>query len=854
MHRDSSDIKTLIRQCDDEPIHLLEHIQPYGFLIAINVDGIILHVSENVGAFINKEAKQLLDENLWSLIDKELAHAIRGAHHRSVIIGKPSNLCSRHIMGSEQAFDLAVHSVNSIIVVEFEPEPTVSHQDDVLTALMNQVSQLKDVPQLYEGIVEALKFATGFDRVMLYKFLSDGAGEVVAEAKNGNMASFLGLRYPASDIPKQARALYKRTLTRTIASVKDNPVPILSEESNTQALDLSQSKLRAVSPVHIQYLKNMGVGASMSISIIIDGELWGLIACHHYSDKIVSSRLLAQLELFSEVFSLELSNRLIQERIRVSEKATSTFTTVLSNLALGQSLAQALVEQLELLKGLIEIDGVGCNFSDEYVKNGAALSHKKVKVLTAYLSQYPDVEIHRLDNLVGADKRLTDDEVAGVLAIKISSSPMDFIFLYRKPITQKVMWAGNPEKRVEKQGNENVLTPRASFDKWVETNSTKSIPWNDLDVERAKSIRLGVMDLTIRHLHEKESIQREAKKRLELLIGELNHRVRNILNLVNAIVGQTSQTKNDVESFVSSLSARISALALGHDQLTHASWKSISFKKLLLNELKAYMVNESAFKIEGPDICVTAHAVTPIVLVFHEMITNAAKYGALSATSNDGRVAITWELDEENGCVIDWEEKGGPPLAHISNEGFGMTVIKSVIPHELGGTAQLFPDITGLKARFSIPKKHIELGDDSDNNEATSMQVTRASFGASIDRKKVGSAFIVEDNLLISLDLQKKLRGIGFKNVEIFGDIGSVRAALAKRDPSMVFLDVHLGNENSFQLGEELNKRGVPFCFITGYGAAIALPEALVDITVLTKPVDTAILAQEISFLGFGAS
>lgn len=850
MQRDSNDINILVRQCDDEPIHILGQVRSYGFLIAVSTEGIVSHISENVGDFLDVEASQLLGENLWEWVGKELAHAIRGAQHQSVIVGKPCHLGLRALKGVADKFDITVHAVGSTVVIELEPESSTVSHDNVLSALMNQVSQFKEISMLYDGIVEVLKFATGFDRVMLYKFLSDGAGEVVAEAKNADMAPFLGLRYPASDIPKQARVLYKRTLTRTIASVNATTSPILSNDDNAPALDLSQSKLRAVSPVHIQYLKNMGVGASMSISIIIEGELWGLIACHHNTDKIVSVPLLSQLELFSEIFSLELSNKLINERIRVSEKATSTFTTILSNLALGQSLASAIVEQLELLKGLIDIDGIGCCFSDEYVKNGAALGHKKVKVLTSYLSKYPDVEVHRLDNLVAADEGLSDGEVAGVLAIKISSSPMDYIFLYRKSITQKVMWAGNPEKRVEKRGNEKVLTPRASFEKWVEVNAAKSISWTELDMERAKSIRLGVMELTIRHLHEKETIQREAKKRLELLIGELNHRVRNILNLVNAIVGQTSQTKNDVNTFVASLSARISALALGHDQLTHASWKSISFKTLLHNELKAYMVNESAFKIEGPDISITAYAVTPVVLVFHEMITNAAKYGALSATSNDGRVAITWSLDKEKGCVIEWEEKGGPPVAAIAGEGFGMTVIKSVIPHELGGKTELFPGMSGLKARFTIPNKHVEEGVRPDEDDV-SLSVTKPAVTPLNERKKTSSAFIVEDNLLISLDLQKKLRGIGFKNVEIFGDIRSVRAALAQRDPSMLFLDVHLGNENSFQLGEDLKKRGVPFFFITGYGAAIALPTALTNVTVLTKPVDTEVLSQEIRNLGF---
>ena len=397
---------------------------------------------------------------------------------------------------------------------------------------------------------------------------------------------------------------------------------------------------------------------------------------------------------------------------------------------------------------------------------------------------------------------------------------------------------------------EEVLTPRASFEKWVETNESTSTPWTTLDIERAKSIRLGVMELTIRHLHEKEQLQREAKKRLELLIGELNHRVRNILNLVSAIIGQTSQNKKDIDEFVISLSSRISALALGHDQLTHASYSSVRFKELLHNELKAYMIDESSFKIEGPDIYLVPYAVTPIVLVFHEMITNAAKYGALSATSNDGKVAITWEVGEE-GCVIKWKELGGPPLHGLGEEGFGMTVIRSVIPHELKGQAMLSTEITGLSAKFTIPSKYIESATDSAVAPRNISKGQSQIVNISKPEKILTSAFIVEDNLLISLDLKKHLKRLGIDKIEIFGDISSARAALAKGKPSMMFLDVHLGNENTFQLGIEIQKLSIPFLFITGYGAAIELPDELYDVDILTKPVDTTLLKRSIEAFGF---
>lgn len=851
MHDETSELTSLVNECDKEPIHLLGRIQNHGFMIVVDREGAITHLSENLGSFVSLPPDKLIGHSFWELLDRKIAHAIRGAQSQAMILGKASYLHSVSLPHCEDIFDLCVHQSAEHLILEFEKTESSGKYEGVITALMAQMSTFSELEELYEGLVESVRTATGYDRVMLYRFLSDGSGEVIAESKLSEMNPFLGLRYPASDIPRQARQLYKKNLIRTISDVNGETFPIIGNNKSDEAsIDLSLSRLRAVSEVHIQYLKNMSVGASMSISLIVEGELWGLIACHHNTEKAIPARLITQLELFAEMFSLELSRRLVNERIRVSEKANATFTRVLSNLSLGKSLNNAIVEQFSLLKTLIDIDGIGCFFSNEYTKAGAAFSSRKIKRLTAILAELPDEDIHQFDNLTDIDGELADEYVAGVLALKISSQPMDYIFLFRNSVIQQVFWAGNPAKRVELKDGKEMLTPRTSFEKWVENNESTSTPWTTLDIERAKSIRLGVMELTIRHLHEKELLQREAKKRLELLIGELNHRVRNILNLVSAIIGQTSQNKKDTDEFVVSLSSRISALALGHDQLTHASYNSVRFKELLHNELKAYMIKDSSFKIEGPDIRILPYAVTPIVLVFHEMITNAAKYGALSATSNEGRVAITWELDE-TGCTIKWEEVGGPPLHGLGEEGFGMTVIKSVIPHELKGKASLRTKITGLKAEFLIPRKYIEFGTSQlGTQHATHGEKTQAVSVANAE-KILTSAFIVEDNLLISLDLKKHLKQLGIDKIDIFGDISSARAALAKGKPSIMFLDVHLRNENTFQLGIEIQKLSIPFLFITGYGAAIELPHELTDVDILTKPVDTKLLKRSIEAFGF---
>ena len=182
-----------------------------------------------------------------------------------------------------------------------------------------------------------------------------------------------------------------------------------------------------------------------------------------------------------------------------------------------------------------------------------------------------------------------------------------------------------------------------------------------------------------------------------------------------------------------------------------------------------------------------------------------------------------------------------------------MTIIKSVIPHELGGNVVLTPSVEGLNALFVIPSKYVEANEDKrdDGQNRVSNSESLHFDGEVLQAVERNSAYIVEDNLLISLNLQKLLKATGFTNVEIFGDVGTAKKALVKRSPQVVFLDVHLGSENTFPLGIELKERGIPFVFITGYGSSLELPDALVGTTILTKPVDPLLLSETINAMGF---
>ena len=231
MHDQTNELSSLVTQCDKEPIHLLGRIQNHGFMIIVDKAGVVTHFSENLDSFANVPGDKLLGDTLWDLLDRKLVHAIRGVQSQAMILGKAAYLHSVSIPHCKDTFDLCIHQSAEHLVLEFEKLESSGKYEGVITALMAQIWMFPELEDLYQGLVESVRTATGHDRVMLYQFLADGSGEVVAESTTSDMAPFLGLRYPASDIPRQARLLYKKNLIRTITDVNGETHRIIGKDS-----------------------------------------------------------------------------------------------------------------------------------------------------------------------------------------------------------------------------------------------------------------------------------------------------------------------------------------------------------------------------------------------------------------------------------------------------------------------------------------------------------------------------------------------------------------------------------------------------------------------------------------------
>ena len=735
----------------------------------------------------------------------------------------------------DQDFDVAIHQSGREVILEFEPsggEPTAPLA--VLRTMALRVERQATLAAVYREVSRQVRGLTGFDRVMVYRFDEDGAGEVVAESINQGFTSYLGLRYPASDIPVQARALYEKNYLRIIADIDATPVsiiPALSPEGDP--LDLTMSGLRSVSPIHIEYLRNMGVQTSMSISVLQGGKLWGLIACHHGTVRHINLEVRSTAELFGQMFSYLLDSRARQEEAEYEVRAGEIHNRIA--IAFSDP-AASLKDMPEFIAGVgdfISADGIGVYCAGEINLSGVTPTKEEFLDLVRFLNKTAAGRVFSSYSLCDIFPSAAEyaAKTAGVLSIPISRVPRDYLVFFRREVVETVRWAGRPDKTASPQAS--ILTPRKSFEAWQEVFRNRSERWSKRELRAAESSRVTLIEMVLRMSESAEANYRASQQSQEVLIAELNHRVRNILGLVRGLVSQSASTANDIRLFVNSIDQRIGSLARAHDLLSSNNGKPASLHDLLRFEIATYSELESRLILVGPDVLLPPKSFTAMALVVHELVTNARKYGALSET--DGVVTVETSLDKVHNILVSWKESGGPAVLHPTRRGFGSTLIEQLIPFEMNGMSkpQFLP--AGFVLDVLLPAAMAEVV----NGAAIGTPVHDAAL-TSIEEtallRLLRMCLVVEDNLFIALDAEDMLRSLGAGKVVIANSIAEARAAMSWEKFSFALLDVNLGSDNSLPIARSLIASGVPFAFGTGYGEALALPEAMTNTPIVSKP------------------
>ncbi|EIZ78107.1 bacteriophytochrome protein [Novosphingobium sp. Rr 2-17] len=840
MNSDSNPDLTL---CDREPITRLDQIQDFAFLVAMANDWTIVRASENCDKFFKATPERLLGTRFDKWISETALHDIR---NRMTILASTTGerIFDLRLVQGLPAVDLSIHFQGDLLIIEGERTQKAERMEaaSMVRAMAARLGKAPTIAKFHHDAARQVLAITGFDRVMIYQFDSDGHGDVIAESTRTGMESFLGLHYPSSDIPQQARELYLLNPFRIIADVAAPTVALLPPaDAVTPPLDLSLSISRAVSPVHVEYLRNMGVDASLSISIVVEEQLWGLIACHANGPRLPSFIMRTASELFGAMYSMMLESRLRRGSEEHEQRARVMADRIITMIAGDEALMENAHWLQDMTRDMIDCDGVAIYRGGNTYLHGATPSEEHVVALAHHLNAASPSRVFTTDNLgsVHAPCGETADRTAGMMSIPISRVPRDYILLFRKERLSEIRWGGDPAKVIEASPNGERISPRKSFAAFAQLVRGKAVPFSDRDQRIGEAIRQALIEVILRYSDGASDERRRASERQEVLIAELNHRVRNILALIRSLMTKTSQAASDVASYVDSLGGRVQALARAHDRVTRQSWGPAPLAGLFEDEMAAHDGARGRFTLSGPNVLLQAQAISTVALVVHELVTNSCKHGALSST---GRVEVSIEAVDGEGIYIRWKEIGGPAVVAPTRRGFGSVIVERTIPFDLQGAAEVRFLLAGLEADFFIPHHYVSVTTEailrSDAEKATGTPPAQLLHNANV--------LLVEDNMLIALEAEDMLCELGASHVALASTITDAERLLTVHSFQFAMLDINVGRGTSYDLATKLREAGTPFIFATGYGDEVALGRRESGELVIQKPYERDHLARAV--------
>lgn len=683
-----------ISQCELEPVKFIGSIQPFGALMIVDDKQIITHCSENIGNFVKAK----------------IGDKVPDLNHLDARTRK--------------------YKGRTFIEVENKVPANYVNVNDLIQKFQHQ----NTFQGLLQKASEAMWALTGLDRVMIYKFHEDFHGEVVAETLLPGVDSFLGLHYPASDIPPQAREIFFENWVRIIPDVEAQPVKVLG--NNTEGVDLSKVTMRAVSPIHLEYLRNMEVGASLTVSIIVDNKLWGLFACHHREAKMIAPEIREAAETIGRMTSSMIREAFIRELHTEGEKLKTNILELQGRLADKNDIGEELTKKSPNLVDLIPSKGAAAALYLEgyWATVGNVPDQEQLDQLANWLTEnkMPDIFSTNELSIVNPEAAAYKKIASGLLSLRIPKTNHNYIFWFRPEVVETVRWAGNPDKVVDTVNGR--LSPRASFDEWKSLSEGKSLPWKAWEVNAAIEIRNAVMANDLKRQYEKEKKARhEAELAInsrEELMAVVSHDLRNPLSsiLMNShilkkfLAGSEDKTKSILD--------RIHRSAMSMNNLIE---DILNVTKLEANQVTLDLKPHSVSEIlqETIDILHSLAQDKDIKLELardsYQCVAQVDQGRMLQVFSNIIGNAI--KFTPENGSIITRIEKCGPDMVKILIKDCGPGIAKENLPYVFDrfwqakeakrlGTGLGLAIVKGI-----VERHHGEIWAESENRQGTTFVI-----------------------------------------------------------------------------------------------------------------------------------
>lgn len=677
-----------LNRLEQEPIHINNKIQAHGIILVLEEPDLkILQVSANIQNILGIAPEQILNKNLEDILDSFQVDSLkRGLVGENEDFLNPTKIWAR-IKGDDYIIFDGIFHRNSDGFLILELEPAISEESIPFISFYHlartSISQLQETSNLRnfcQIIVTEVRKVTGFDRVMLYKFDDDNHGAVVAEDKLENLESYLGLHYPASDIPRPARKLFSSNWIRIIQDTRAASVAIVPANNpiNQQPIDLTLSILRSPSACHTEYLHNMGVGASLTISLIKDGELWGLIACHHQTPKYVSYELRKACEFLGRVIFAELSAREETEDYDYRMRLTYVRSALIDLMSQEENFVDGLVKHQPNLLDLTGAGGAAVCFGGTCTTIGKTPKDEDLSFLLQWLKQnFNGEEIFSTDSLpyLYADAQKYKDVASGLLAIPISKR--NYVLWFRPEVIQTVNWGGDPDRAYEtKQLDGHLhLSPRKSFELWKETVRLKSLPWKQVEINAALELRKALINIVLRQADElaelAQDLERsnaELKKFAYVASHDLQEPLNQVANYVQFLeMRYSNKLDEDAKDFINFAVEGVSLMQTLIDDVLAYSKVDIQGAEFAITEAET-AIERALASLRGR-ICETGAIITrdplPTVMadgtqlmqLFQNLIGNAIKFRSnlvpqihISAQRNED----AWLFSvKDNGIGID---------------------------------------------------------------------------------------------------------------------------------------------------------------------------------------------------------